>query len=404
MNLVSVLEESPLPRELPFAEAEYAERVRKVQKKMVEQGIDFLVISNTPNLGYLTGYDTTMSCGYTIGILGTTGDVELHASELEATCAMLMSNIKKISVFYWYEAQDTGTQLAHILRDRGADGKRIGLEMGNAETFASGAFDTKSYLRLVDILPKASFVDATKLVLGVRLIKSPAEIEKMRNAGKHTGIGLRASIAAAAEGKTDNEIVAAGYGAMIAAGSELMSIDPMIITGQRAAYMPHVPYKRIKVSKGDAIYLEYSGCYDRYNAPAMRSAVIGEPPEGTKRLADASIKVVELLIENIRPGRTGNDVAQVAKRGFDLAPKGTFFHGGYGYSIGMGFQPTWTENPVYISPGSEDVLQPGMTFHLPICTWVPSDKYGVGFSESVLVTETGCELLTPGTDRVLAIR
>src|SRR5262249_9540289 len=142
MNLVDVLQQSPLPKELAFAESEYAERVRKVQTRMVEGGIDILLVSSTPNLGYLTGYDSTVSCGYTIGILGTSGEVELHCSELEAPCALLFSTIRKISVFYWYEAQDTATELAHILIDRGADGKRIGLEMGNAETFASGAFDT----------------------------------------------------------------------------------------------------------------------------------------------------------------------------------------------------------------------------------------------------------------------
>jgi Xaa-Pro dipeptidase len=404
MNLVQALETSPLPRELAFAESEYKERVRKTQKLMVERGVDILLISSTPNLGYLTGYDSTMSCGYTIGILGQTGEVALHCSELEAPCALLFSTIKKIDVFYWYEAQDTATQLAGILADLGGNGKRIGLEMGNAETFASGAFDTKSYLKLAEKLPKATFVDATRLVLDVRLIKSPAEVKHMKQAGQYTWTGLKASLDAAAEGKTDNQIVAAGYGAMIAAGSELMSIDPMIMTGKRAGYMPHITYKRITLRKGDAIYLEYSGCHERYNAPGMRSAVIGTPPDGTKRLADASIKVLELLLENIKPGRTGDEVAKIAKKGFDIAPKDWFFHGGYGYAIGMGFQPTWTENPVYIAEGSDTVLKPGMCFHLPICAWVPTDKYGIGFSESIHVTETGCETLTPGKDRFLHVR
>ena len=404
MNLMQALERSPLPRELAFSEAEYRDRVRKAQKLMSERGLDILLISSTPNLGYLTGYDSTMSCGYTIGILGQTGDVELHCSELEAPCALLFSTIKKIEVFYWYDAQDTATQLGKMLADRGANGKRIGLEMGNAETFASGAFDTKSYLRLVEVLPKAKFVDATRLVLDVRLIKSPAEIGYMKQAGKYTWTGLKASLDAAAEGTTDNEVVAAGYGAMIAAGSELMSIDPMIMTGKRAGYMPHIPYKRIKLAKGDAIYLEYSGCHQRYNAPGMRSAVIGNPPDGTKRLADACIKVLELLLENVRSGRTGDEIAKIAKRGFEAAPKDTFFHGGFGYAIGMGFQPTWTENPVYIAEGSDVPLRPGMTFHLPICAWVPTDKYGVGFSESVVVTETGCETLGPGLERHLHLR
>ncbi|MEE2979930.1 MAG: Xaa-Pro peptidase family protein [Pseudomonadota bacterium] len=404
MDLVEILNESPLPKELAFSEAEYAGRVARFQARMVEDGIDVLIISSTPNLGYLTGYDSTMSCGYTMGILGTTGDVALHCSELEAPCALLFSTIRDIKQFYWYEGRDTATQLGEILRDRGAGDKRIGIEMGNPETFASGAFDTESYLHLVKALPDASFVNATTLGLDMRMVKSDAEVAYMRQAGELTGIGLKATIEATAEGRTDNEIVAAGYGAMIAAGSELMSIDPMCTTGPRTAYMPHIPYKRARLEKGHPIYLEYSGCYERYNAPGMRSACIGEPSDGLRRLSDASIATLELLLENIKPGRTGDDVAQIAKHGFEDAPEGVYFHGGYGYSIGMGFQPTWTENPRYIAEGSETVLEPGMTFHLPICTWVPADKIGIGFSESIAVTETGCETLTSSGDRVLAIR
>jgi Xaa-Pro dipeptidase len=189
---------------------------------------------------------------------------------------------------------------------------------------------------------------------------------------------------------------------MIGAGSELMSIDPMIMSGRRAGYMPHIPYKRVRLAKGDPIYLEFSGSYERYNAPSMRSAVTGPPSDGIRRLADASLATVEILLQNIRAGRTGHDIAQDARSALDSVPE-AFFHGGFGYSIGMGFQPTWTEAPMYIAEGIERELEPGMTFHLPICAWVPA-QYGIGFSVSIVVTETGCEFLTPGRNRALAVR
>ncbi len=159
MELIEELTREPIPRELAFPEAEYAARLKKVQERMAEQGLHVLLVSNTPNLGYLSGYDTTMPPGYTVGIVPAEGEVALHCSELEAPCALLFSTIKDITVFHWYDAQDTATQLGELLRDRGLDGKRIGLEMGYPETFASGAFDTRSYLRLAELLPNANFVD-----------------------------------------------------------------------------------------------------------------------------------------------------------------------------------------------------------------------------------------------------
>ncbi len=402
MDLINEIMKDPLPREMAFSREEYATRIRMTQERMKVEGIDVLLISNTPNLAYLSGYDTTMPSGYTVGILKKSGNMALHSSELEATCGLLSGVIEDFESFRWYDAQDTAGHLGGVLRDRGLGKARIGLEMGYAETFASGAFDTKSYLRLKEMLPEAEFVDATTLVLDIRSIKSPREIEYMREAGKISALGLEAARNAAAEGRTDNDCVAAAHQAMIAAGSELMSIDPMIMTGRRCGYMPHIPYKRVKLAHGDTIYLELTGTFHRYNAPCMRSAVIGTPSDAVKRLSDAAIETVEVLLENIKPGRTGHDVAQIAQKVMNKVPE-AFFHGGFGYSIGMSLQPTWTEAPLYISEKEERELKPGMTFHLPICTWVPA-QYGVGFSESVVVTEEGCETLTPGTNRTLTVR
>ena len=401
MKLVEELVKEPIPSRLAFPNSEYAERLRKVRVNMSQAGVEVLLISSTASLGYLTGYDTTMSPGYTVAIVPAEGDITLHCSELEAPCALLESTIRDIEVFYWYEAQDTGTDLARVLQERGHAEKTIGIEAGNAETFASGAFDVRSYWRLVALLPQAIFKDATEVILEARIRKSTAELDYMRRAGEYTFAGLTASLDAVAEGRTENEVVAAGYAAMISAGSELMSIDPMIMTGWRTGWMPHIAYKRERLQAGDPIYLEYSGSHRRYNAPSMRSAVVGQPSDGVRRLADASIATVELLLENIKPGRTGHEVAQDAKKGLEAVPE-AFFHGGFAYSIGMGFQPSWTENPMYVADGVDRELEPGMTFHLPMCIWVPR-KYGIGFSESVVVTNDGCELLTPGRRRELTI-
>jgi Xaa-Pro aminopeptidase len=191
MDLISEIRRDPIAKELAFARAEYAERVAKVQRRMADAGLDLLLISNTGNLGYLTGYDTSMPPGYTVGILPVDGEVGLHCSELEATCALLFSTIEDFAVFHWYDAQDTGTHLGEILRERGYDGKRIGLEMGYAETFASGAFHTRSYLTLVDLLPEATFVDATNLVLDVRIVKSRTSSHTCARPGSYRASGSR---------------------------------------------------------------------------------------------------------------------------------------------------------------------------------------------------------------------
>jgi Xaa-Pro aminopeptidase len=271
--------------------------------------------------------------------------------------------------------------------------------MGFPENFANDALDALSCGALVADRPDAEFVDATLLVLEARLIKTPHELEYMRAAGTYTWAGLKAALGAVRAGATDSQIAAAAHQGALDMGSELMSIDPQVCTGRRTGYMPHIAHRRTPLEAGDPVFLEVSGSHNRYNAPSMRSASVGPPNDVVRRLSDAALETLSLLIENIRPGRTGDDVAQVAKRGLEGVER-LFFHGAYGYSIGLSFQPSYTENPVYISAGAERVLEPGMTFHLPICVWIPGEV-GVGFSESVVVTDGGCEMLTPNLELAL---
>ncbi|HVM20839.1 MAG TPA: Xaa-Pro peptidase family protein [Egibacteraceae bacterium] len=403
MTYQDMLTREPLEPALPFDRSEYDRRVEGVRARMREQGIDLLLVSNTSNWAYLTGYDTTMPSCYGIGLLPAEGELAVHTAELEVPCVLYNSYVTDVIVYEWYDARSTAEQLADALAARGYDGKTIGVEMGYPETFAIGAYDARSLKTLEQQLNHSTFVDATSLVLDMRMIKSTAELEQMRRAGMITWEGLKASLDAVAEGRSDQDVVAAGYQALMASGSELTSIDGMCMVGHRAGLGPHMPFKRTTLQQGDTVYLEYTGTYHRYNAPSMRSAVIGRPSAGVSRLADAAIETLQLLVSNIAPGRTGDDVARAAKAGLKPVADEAWFHGGYGYSIGLGMQPSWTEAAMYIAEGEERELRPGMTFHLPICIFVPR-QYGTGFSESVVVTETGCELLTPGKACELAVR
>ena len=402
MGLLKELKKKPYKPDFPFPVAEYAKRVKKAQRAMARQGIDMHLISFTQNLGYLTGYDTTMPSGYTVCLLPAKGAVGLHCSELEGCCALQSSTIKNIELYRWYDAQDTGSQLGKVLRERGYDGKRIGIEMRNPETFTMGAFDTGSYLTLKKMLPNAEFVDTTDLIMELRLIKSTSELAYMRKAGDISWRGLNAALAEIGEGRSDNDVIAAGHRALIASGSELMSADPMIMSGERTGWMPHVPYKRHALKPGDSIYLEFTGTYHRYNAPAMRSAAVGTVTDEVRRLTDVSLATVELILEHAKPGRTGHDVAhdvgKVLRRHKDF-----YFHGAFGYSIGMSNQPTWGEAPMYIAEGIERELKAGMCFHCPICIFVPRGA-GLDFSESITITRNGCDILGPGLERELKVR
>ncbi len=383
----------------PFPPAEYAHRLRAVRARMDEAGIDVLLSSNAANIAYLTGYDTAMPTGYAVLILPATGAPTLHCSELEAPCMLYTGNVADVRAYAWYAPGDAATQLAALLADGGYGGRAVGVEMGNADTFSCGALDARSFRTLERQLRGSRLVDATDLVLEARLVKSELELQHMRTAGAYTWAGIRAGIETIAAGVTDNDVIAAVYHGLVSAGSESPSIDPMIMAGERSGWMPHQAFRRHRLAEGDAIYFEVSGVHHRYNAPAQRSAVIGAPSDDVRRLAEASLAAVDALLEAIAPGRTGHEIAQLVAATTASVPDACR-GGAYGYSIGLGMKPTWTEAAVYIAEGAHRPLEVGMTFHLPNSRWIPG-RCGVGFSESVVVTERGCECLTPGEQRQL---
>ena len=70
-----------------------------------------------------------------------------------------------------------------------------------------------------------------------------------------------------------------------------------------------------------------------------------------------------------------------------------FRSGHFGYSVGLGFPPTWTDGPAYMSDAKDLELAVGMTFHTPFSWRVPK-QFVIGTSETIAVTDTGCEILT----------
>jgi Xaa-Pro aminopeptidase len=397
--LYETLREQGVRKELAFPEATYAERLARTRAAMEQDGLDAYVVVHNANQVYLHGYDTHMTPTYSVTVVPPQGDLLLHTAELESPVALLHSVVDDVRIFDWTKAKTTAQDLADVLREIGAEKGRIGIELRNDENFTMGAYDAHSYLTLREELPQAEIVDATHIILEQRLRKSPEELAYMRKAGEMTWAGLQAAIEATYEGCSENVIAAGAYHGAVSAGSELMSIDPMLMTGSRTGLVPHIPYRRHVVNRGDMVYLEMTGTYWRYNAPSMRSWVVGEASDRQKALAEAAINVLETVIAEARPGRTGHEVAMIAEKQWASVP-GVHFHGGYGYGIGMCVQPTWCEQAIYIAEGADRELEPGMTFHLPMVCCFPND-FGLGFSESIVITETGAEVLTPGQDRFL---
>jgi Xaa-Pro dipeptidase len=113
-----------------------------------------------------------------------------------------------------------------------------------------------------------------------------------------------------------------------------------------------------------------------------------------RHAADATIAGLESAIAAIRPGATSGEVDAACRGAIGEYGMAEAFLHRTGYSIGVGFSPAWGEGQVMdLKSGDPRELKPGMVFHVVPIVFLPGVA-GIGFSETVLVTETGSEVLT----------
>ena len=387
----------PVPREWSFPEAEYRDRLSRVREAMDRGGIDVLLVHSVVDNCYLCGYQSLWPEAYACLVVPRHGEPFMQVGEIEGALAVLQGYVTDIVTFSWVGSDIAPSQLAGLLADRGFGARRIGVQMGSIEMGLRGPLDARACLRLQELLPDADFVDATRLMFDIRVVKSKAEIEHLRSAGAITARGMQAAIEAAEPGSSENRLSAIAAREMIEAGSEPFSIDPITSAGHRSGWF-HTTFKRMPLHPGDHVLLEFGACWHRYTAPMMRTVILGEPSDNAKRVMEANRRTLELLYTNVRAGRTAHEVAVEVKKGVKEVDAMIFRSGHFGYSIGLGFPPTWTDGPMYIAEGNERELEAGMTFHTPHSFRIPA-QFVIGASETIAVTETGCEILTPGVER-----
>jgi len=120
-----------------------------------------------------------------------------------------------------------------------------------------------------------------------------------------------------------------------------------------------------------------------------------------RRAAGAARDSLTVLIENMRPGMSAREVAKKARAAWTPLCDELIWHGIYAYSVGLSFPPDWNDAPALITENSDLILQPGMCFHATT-SLRRALEFGVAFSETVLITQSGSEVLT-GTARELFV-
>jgi Xaa-Pro dipeptidase len=373
------------PRIQLFTPDEYAMRISSVREQMAERNLDVVLVHSPENIYYLTGYQTPGYYWHQVLILPLAADPIFVPPPHEASLVPEFCWIDDVRMYP--DTADWSEVTSDLLNELNLETGDVGIET------ESGFLTVDLRDRLVNRLPNATFSSSSGAIESSRLVKSPQEIEYLKQAAQFSEHGMRAGVAAVNEGATELDVAAAVHSALDRVGSVYTGLPAFITSGPRTELV-HATWTPREIESGELVFLEIPGCAHRYHAVHSRSVFVGDAPDMVSRASEVATTALNAAKSLMKPGIPAREVFEATRSIINESDVDYKQGRRIAYGIGIGFPPGWDEGDIFsINIDEERPLQAGMVFHL-ITTMRPKGLGAIGSSDTVLVTENGVETLT----------
>jgi len=223
----------------------------------------------------------------------------------------------------------------------------------------------------------------------MRLIKDKEEIGYMKRAGKITDIAMNDAIEHIKPGLTEKQILNYIFKSFARNGADAPGADAWgIIAKSENAAIPHYSKMNRKLKTGDSLVMDVGCNYKGYHSDITRTVFIGKPDKERRKVYEIVKEAQQAGIDLVRPGVRACDIDKVVRDIVEKAGYGAQFFHRTGHGIGLAIH----EAP-YISSSCHTVLREGMAFSVEPGIYVQG-KFGIRIEDVVVVTATGCEIMT----------
>ncbi len=372
---------------LHFTAEEFAARRARACAAMAEAGLDGLLCFRQETMYWLTGYDTFGYVFFQCLYLGADGRTMLLTRSADLRQAWLTSDVEDVRIWEDREGGDPAVDLREILRGFGCSGRTLGVEY---EAYGLTARNGKRLDAALDGF--CGTVDASLLVSRLRVIKSAAEIDYVRKAGRLGDDAFHAGMAELQSGAFEGDILAAMQGAVFRGGGDYSGNEFVIGAGDHALLCRYQTGRR-HLAENDQITLEWAGVYRRYHAALMRTARVGEPPARQRKMAEVAHDTIRAVEAALKPGNTFGDGFQAHADALDRAGYSEHRLNACGYSLGTTFAPNWMDWPMLYRDNPVEI-RPGMVIFVHIIMMDSVRGLAMCPGRTSLITETGAEPLS----------
>ncbi len=255
--------------------------------------------------------------------------------------------------------------------------------------FEEDYLSVKRYNEMKEKFAIENFIGVSESILNARLIKTEAEIERMRKASNIGDIGFKKVVESVNEGKTEKELAAEAEYAMRKAGSDGTSFDSIVASGENSAF-PHSKTSENKVKNGDLIIVDIGAKYNGYCSDMTRTLIYGKVEPEKAQLLNLVNEGQQYALDQIKEGGSCMEIDKLMRDFFIKKNKewgGRFIHG-LGHGVGVEIH----ENP-YLNPISEFILKENMVVTVEPGLYVVG-LGGARTEDLVVVKKTGFVPLT----------
>jgi Xaa-Pro aminopeptidase len=245
-----------------------------------------------------------------------------------------------------------------------------------------------------------AFRPTEKIVEQMRLVKDAFERATLRDAARRLAPVVRAVLDATRAGVRERDVAAVLESSIRATGYERTAFDTIVASGPNSA-LPHYRAGDRMLAAGDLVVLDFGGVLDGYCSDLTRTVSIGPASAEARRLYAAVYDAQQAAIAAVRPGVETTTVDAAARNVLQQRGLGEAFGHGTGHGLGLDVH----EEPRITRPRADVAsisLEPGMVFTIEPGAYLPGFG-GVRIEDDVLVTESGCEILTDVPRKLLEL-
>ena len=384
----------------------------RIKELLREKGLDGAIVSSPENFHYVTGFGghqhtVSRQPGFTLAVMRADDKVPTHLTTMDFEAATF--RIKAAGLNFVVDPYDTWVglktwdEIAHgaVVPDKTAmessmdklvqfmkacdlANKKVGIELDY--------LPVPYYKSLTEKFPEAEFVNISDLFVYARSVKQPDEIEMFRKLCRIADHGFTEVSKIAKIGVSERELVQCFREDVIKSGFCAPSSWSMFSTGPSSARLT-LPGDGV-VKDGDVVKFDagVNAEFDFYTTDTSRAWIIGNGDPALLKLKDRLYEGQRRMIAAAKPGLPINELYHTA---YDYVKEmfPCYRRGHQGHSISMG--PATAEAP-YINASETRPLEAGMILAMEVPCYIDGVN-GFNIEDMVLITEDGCEVLTPNT-------